>query len=569
MVNWRKIFRENYEFFASLAIFWTIMVLILIYSIFYLNDGKLVYSLDDAYIHMAIAKNFSQHGVWGVTKKKFSSSSSSLLYSLLLSLIFLFGPIEIAPLIINLVFANLILYVVYYILKVKHNLPTYAVFTCLMLIIFFLPLHFLILTGMEHTIQIFIDVIFVYLASIILSDKNLRQKKIFVKHDVEINFLEDKYFFIIAPLVTMVRFEGMILIVVISFLFLLRKSYNYSMLVALLGFLPIIVYGVISLYNGWYFLPNSVILKANAIDFTLLGILEIFLSFVNELIDNYHIVILLIGASSIILIRYFKKKEVWNESSFMAVIFLCVTLLHLLLIGATLKNQNFSRYEGYIVALGLILLFLSIKDNLPKSLSPERIKIYFLKIKEDFKENYIQVVATVLIIICIFGIFIPRSYRLIRDTPQATNNIYEQQYHMGMFLEKYYEGDCIAANDIGAINYLADIECLDLRGLGSNEVAEAIQEDDLDTDFVYDTAKDMDCKIAIIYEDKDYGYGIPEEWIKAGEWKIKNNVVCGDDDVSFWAVDAGELNSLIKHLRDFSTELPDSIEESGLYKEIV
>ncbi|GAI64747.1 unnamed protein product, partial [marine sediment metagenome] len=299
------------------------------------------------------------------------------------------------------------------------------------------------------------------------------------------------------------------------------------------------------------------------------GVLKLLLSFIDELIDNYHIIVLLTGALGIILIRYFKKKEVWNQSSIMAAIFLLVTLLHMLLIGATLKNQNLSRYEGYIIALGIILLFLSIKDGIPNRLSVSQFSNYFKEIKEDFKKNYLQVISTILIIFFLFWIYVPRSYRLIRDTPQATNNIYEQQYQMGLFLEKYYEGDCIAVNDIGAINYHADIECLDLRGLGSYEVAEAIQEDDLDEDFVFEMAKDMNCKIAIIYEDKDYGYGIPDEWTKVGEWKIKNNVVCGDDEVSFWAVDDGELGSLIKHLKDFSSKLPDSVEESGLYKEVV
>ncbi|MFX1503120.1 MAG: hypothetical protein ACFFDH_19325 [Promethearchaeota archaeon] len=541
----------------------------LIYSIVYLNEGHLIYTLDDVYIHMAIAKNFSQYGVWGVSKKEFSSSSSSLLYSLLLSLIFLFGPNEFAPLIINLIFANLILYIIYYILKIRYNIPSYAVFICLILIIFFLPLPFLVFTGMEHTIQIFVDIIFVYFAINLLSDENIRRKKVIAKHEGEISFLEDKYFFILAPLVTMVRFEGMFFIIVISFLFLLRKNIYYSMLVALLGFLPIIIFGIISLYNGWFFLPNSVILKANTIDLTLSGILKLFSSFVDELIDNYHIIILLIGAFSIILIRYIKKRKAWNESSIMAFIFLWVTFLHILLIGATLKNQNLSRYEGYIIALGIILLFLSMKDSIPKSFSLELVKNYLLEIKHNFKANYFQVISTGLFIFLFFWIFVPRSYSLIRDTPQASNNIYEQQYQMGLFLEKYYEGDCIAVNDIGAIDYLADIEVLDLRGLGSDEVAKAIQEDNLNTEFVYETAKKMDCKIAIIYEDKDYGYGIPDEWIKAGEWKIKHNVVCGDDDVSFWAVDDDELDSLIKHLKDFSSELPASVEESGLYKEIL
>ena len=36
------------------------------------------YALDDPYIHMAVAKHFVDHGVWGMTPFEFSSSSSSL-----------------------------------------------------------------------------------------------------------------------------------------------------------------------------------------------------------------------------------------------------------------------------------------------------------------------------------------------------------------------------------------------------------------------------------------------------------------------------------------------------------
>src|SRR5579863_5573742 len=65
------------------------------------DNGHFVYVVDDPYIHMAIAKNLAAHGVWGVTPYQFSSSSSSIIWPLLLSSIYrLFGPHETASLIL-------------------------------------------------------------------------------------------------------------------------------------------------------------------------------------------------------------------------------------------------------------------------------------------------------------------------------------------------------------------------------------------------------------------------------------------------------------------------------------
>ena len=552
---------EKNELVISLAIFWGVTIIMLIYSLS-LNNGHLIYTLDDAYIHMAIAKNFAKHGVWGVTRKEFSSSSSSLLYSLLLSLIFLFGVNEISPLIINLVFANLLIYLIYTILK-KNDVPSYAILLCLLLNIFLIPLHFLIFTGMEHVLQIYIDIIFIYYASLILSDEQLKERILFSKNN-KMTFSQDKLFFIIVPLVTLIRFEGMFFIVIVSAIFFLRKKIFYSTLVLGLGFLPIIIFGLISMSYGSFFFPNSVILKGNISDITSIsGILNL-LDF-KQLIKNPHISIILIGAFLIFFLNYLEKKEIWNLKSIMASILILVAFLHLFLIGATYENQNFSRYEGYLISIGLLVIFLSIRDYIPKTLSLDYLKLYITEIKKKTLNYKIQLITSLIVIFFIFYTFTPRSIYLIRRTPQASNNIYEQQYHMGLFLKEYYEGECVAVNDIGAINYLADIECLDLRGLASTDIAKSIVNDELDEEVVYKAAKRRDCKIAIIYEDKDYGYDIPSQWTKVGEWKIKYNVVAGDDTVSFWAVDSDEIAELIKNLQEFSDYLPHTVKESGNY----
>jgi len=58
----------------------------LLYISIYQNGNHMVYSLDDAYIHMAMAKNLAIDGIWGVSKYEFASSSSSILWTALLAL---------------------------------------------------------------------------------------------------------------------------------------------------------------------------------------------------------------------------------------------------------------------------------------------------------------------------------------------------------------------------------------------------------------------------------------------------------------------------------------------------
>jgi len=81
--------------------FWASTCVILAYTIIFLGmlytaakkaDGNIVSPIDDTYIHMAMAKNLAHHGIWGVSPVEFSSTSSSIGYTLLLGFLFyIFG----------------------------------------------------------------------------------------------------------------------------------------------------------------------------------------------------------------------------------------------------------------------------------------------------------------------------------------------------------------------------------------------------------------------------------------------------------------------------------------------
>ena len=139
----RNYIKKQLSLITSIVILWIIVVILLVISV-KKNQGHIVYAIDDTYIHMAIAKNLAQNGVWGITKYGFSSSSSSLLYTLLISVIyFITGVNEVAPFILNIIFATLTIFLVFIILR-RYNLNSCWSFIILLSVIFFTPLPALI-----------------------------------------------------------------------------------------------------------------------------------------------------------------------------------------------------------------------------------------------------------------------------------------------------------------------------------------------------------------------------------------------------------------------------------------
>src|SRR5512143_1010597 len=114
------------------------------------TDGRLIYSVDDAYIHMAIAKTLATHGIWGCTPYHFSSSSSSLLYTFVLGVAYrLFQVHDWTPLLLNVAFAVATLAIAHASL-LRLGVPPLLRAAALVGIVVAFPLAGMVLLGMEH-----------------------------------------------------------------------------------------------------------------------------------------------------------------------------------------------------------------------------------------------------------------------------------------------------------------------------------------------------------------------------------------------------------------------------------
>ncbi|EKF86046.1 hypothetical protein [Methanobacterium formicicum] len=498
---------------------------------------------------MVVAKNFVSYGVWGVTKYGFTSSTSSILWPGLIAALFkIFGINELIPFFLNIIFATSTLILTNYILKQYVKDIKYCnlfIFISLMVITFLTPIIPLIFTGMEHVLQIFLTIAFVY-----MSAKILNQEK---SQNYEVILL-----LILASLLTLNRYENLFTVLAVVLLFVIYKKRLKAIYILLSGTIPLIIYGLYSKIQGWYFLPNSLILKSAYLkNLTSLNYILLTLKKLIYTILEPHLLILFITA--VFLLYIILKDNFTKKINDFYIIILIIFIFNLIFHISFVQTGYFYRYEAYLIALGLLGTSLGISLCL-KDLET---LIYQNNIRK-YKWNILRY-SFLFLLICLFMIpAATNGYGSITSVPQASKNIYEQQYQMALFIEEYYQGKSVGLNDIGIINYMSDIKCLDLWGLGNLEVAQKKNEGNYTTNEISNLTTNNNVSLIIIY-DSAFQNKIPPDWIKVGEWEIKGNIVCGDSLVSFYAPNQQYEAYLNEKLRLFSFRLPKDVEQRGKY----
>jgi hypothetical protein len=531
-------FLQNWPLYASVVILLLIVWLTVSISMSQ-NHGFLVYACDDAYIGMVMARNFAQYGVWGITHYGFTSCSSPPLWTLLLSLTYyLGGANELAPLVWNLVFAILILVAAHAILS-WYKTPAAVKFAAMLGITFLVPLPTLILSGMEPPLQTLVSMLAVFIAARLISGESPGTSR-----------GDSVRLLILAPLVTGVRLEGMFLIIVIAALLLIFRRWFYALALGALGFLPWLIYGTISVSKGWFWFPTSVLLKASLPDFhsPVMLILSLLNPMYITLRDAMHLLVLLVCVLVMYIMASGKGSGARESRQIMGTIIFLTGIAHLEFVGA----GPLYRYDAYWCALAILFLALQLPVVAPRDLSLLSRGTWMVPR---------NVACGALGLLLFFPLAI-KGGRLLWLLPQCTTNIFQQQYQMGLFVRQYYQNSTVALNDIGAVNFLADIHCLDLMGLATFDVAAARRKHTYQVGDVDRLSKQSGTRIAIIYDGWFPGK-VPRAWVRVGRWTIQNNIICGTDTVSFYAVDPAEAQHLSECLTDFSTRLPADVIQWG------
>ncbi len=433
---------------------------------------------------------------------------------------------ELLPLALNLVLA-------FALLALLESLLTKAlgrrrpVLACLALIILSAPLGLLVFSGMEHLLHTTLTVLFLWRAAIVLAEDTPRAL------DVAL----------LGAAVAAARFEGLFAVAIVAALFAMRRRFRQAALVSLLGIAPVALYGMVSLAGGSLILPNSVIAKGGRPDgFSIAALLGFAFRWLATLVRAPQLGAPFALALGLLVVQLRAKR--FSAPVVFNLCFVGTALLH----AQFARMGGFYRYEAYLLVLGIVAIAWSLAE------------------RTNFQQLRRPAILTVLLVLTALPLGI-RAWVVGTKTPRAMVNIHDQQVQMGRFLGRYYAGESVAANDIGAVAWYGRVKLLDLVGLASVDVIRAKMAGAYDTAAIDRLATARGVRVAIVF---DAWFGgdarpLPAHWTCVGNWRIPDNVICGDDTIAFYGLGPQEAAALADHLREWSALLPPGVIESGPY----
>lgn len=369
--------------------------MVLLYWLFIvaLNSGQLVFTLDDAYIHLALAENLMQ-GHYGINLNEYSAPSSSILWPFLLAPFAKLAFANYFILVANTIFTAITLLLFGLMLSPGGTDPASAgdaekktlLNVILILLIPACNLIGLIFTGMEHSLQVMLTVAIICGLCRESSSGRLDWWALFA--------------IILAPLV---RYECLaISLPAAGYLFF--RGHRRQAAVTVIAILTIVAgfsWFLISL--GQNPLPNSVRAKSQ-IAHDKSGS-SAFVNFASGIATSRGV---LLAVSFLFLLSQMTNLKLEKSERL-----LCATVSSSIILHFLFGQFGwFCRYEIYIWAAAIALVGFLLKSSLYRQSSNYNLfaKVFFM--------------FTALFLLCF-----PYLMVLV-DIPVAANNIYEQQYQM-------------------------------------------------------------------------------------------------------------------------------------------
>lgn len=487
-----------------------------------ITDGNLVYAIDDCYIHLALARNLSETGVWGIRPNEYAFASSSPLWTCLLAVSFrIFGFHEVFAAVYAVLFCVASAWVVDRILSIwlRSGWQRAILSVCIMLA---LPITTAAILGMEHAMHVFSILLLTYFY--------LRK-------------FPPGRLMLAAAFAASARYESLFVIIPLAVAELCQRRMRESLALLVGAFAPPVCYGAYALAHGGTFLPNSLMVKSalsigyafhdrlwqaascgrmveNAVVY-FSGLMLIALSFAAGLTGRFRLLLL---ASA-------------------------VSVFGHLVFAKTGWIYNVNRYEMYLIALSTPLVLLAIAQ-----------------IKSACVENQFRRLVN-LTLLAVGGIFLVGMLAYGLDSGLRALRVPRETYETPLVgarvlasLPKDRQGP-IFLNDLGLIAERTTVPIIDVCGLGEQDTFELRRAGNRSPSRMADVLRRRNARYAAVF---------PRMWsckVMTEEFALKPvAMLCGakqnawpTGQLLFYAFKKEDEPFLAKHVKDFQSQLPKGL----------
>jgi len=458
-----------------------VLALITLFSMT-LTEWHWIYALDDAYIHLTLAKNFALHGVWGLTPETQTFCSSSPLWTMLLAgFIKIFGCREWIPGVLNIVCVALVMGRCDRVME-RNGIALWPRLAAGALIFFLTPLAVVSSTGMEHSLHILLILLLV-------------------------TSTHSAALLVFAFLAVAARFESLAVVAPFAGVLLLRGRWKTALGMAAFGVAPVFLHGFYALANGGFFLPNSILLKGH-LEFS---IMRLFAMYTAVSLVNVHVhivcVLLLLTACS---------RRVRLELRQIALVLVAASVAHVTFADC----GKFYRYEAYLIVSSLLVLALA-WARVPR--------------RPNMGEPWLFAARAGFLLALIVPLFLRGTWSNFRHFRGAVN-IYEQQFVLAKVINALPGNPPLAINDLGAVSLFCGNPLLDLWGLGTPEVALLKRNGTYDAAAIERLLEEHRAQYIFVFEIWFPRANLPAQYQLAAQLKNTGNIVCAEDTVQMYAL---------------------------------
>jgi hypothetical protein len=455
---------------------WFVLCLLGLIAILVLNKGTFTYTLDDPYIHLAVAEQIAS-GHYGINSTEFSAPCSSAIWPFLLAPFARLPIGEYVPFVFNMIFGGLTASIL--LKRARIVLPENMgarVVVCWAILSSCNALG-IVFNGMEHNLQL--------LAAIVIVEGMIR-----ITEGSETG----KWFWVAVIAGPLVRYENLALSAAACGLLLFTGRPKAAVVAGGAALAGLAAFSLFLHGLGLPFIPSSITAKS---DFSRYGgfIAGLPHAVERSFMENRGVLLLLFTSTMAVVGVAAGVKTSRGKA---ALLLAAAGVLHA--IFGTYGWLN--RYEAYIY--GSLLFALFALAPAPGSLASSWRPVHTFAVS-------------------LFALVISYPYlKALPETPVAANNIYSQQYQMHRFTTGWWKRP-VAVNDLGWVSFRNDQHVLDLWGLGSHVALQARFANKDNFSWMRDMARDQGVGLAMVYET-----WLPAKtagWTKVGELQFRGDCV--------------------------------------------